>query len=300
MKFSYHSLCFLSLFSTLGLLSSLSQTQGVNASPGSCPIPALARIQRHQVNRGETLATIASRYNLSPETIIGINPSVKNGVVNPGTELQILPFNGIVVEVPRNQSWRQIASKYKVRPDTVFEINGCQKTPKFVFLPILPGVTNTTNTTAPTPAAGVIATAPSTSAENITGYPLPSVTDVGLGYGWQYHPVTGDVFFHSGVDLLAPVNTPVAAIAPGIVVFAKEQGSYGKLVIINHAGGLQSRYAQLDSIKVTLGQTVNKGDILGSVGTTGQPTSAQPHLHFEMRSNGSLGWEAKNPQEFLK
>ena len=297
MKFSYHSLCFLSLFSTLGLLSSLSQTQGVNASPGSCPIPALARIQRHQVNRGETLATIASRYNLSPETIIGINPSVKNGVVNPGTELQILPFNGIVVEVPRNQSWRQIASKYKVRPDTVFEINGCQKTPKFVFLPILPGVTNTT---APTPAAGVIATAPSTPAENITGYPLPSVTEVGLAYGWQYHPVTGDVFFHSGLDLLAPVNTPVAAIAPGIVVFAKEQGSYGKLVIINHAGGLQSRYAQLDSIKVTLGQTVNKGDILGSVGTTGQPTSTQPHLHFEMRSNGSLGWEAKNPQEFLK
>ena len=296
MKFSYHSLCFLSLFSTLGLLSSLSQTQGVNASPGSCPIPALARIQRHQVNRGETLATIASRYNLSPETIIGINPSVKNGVVNPGTELQILPFNGIVVEVPRNQSWRQIASKYKVRPDTVFEINGCQKTPKFVFLPILPVVTNTTATTP----AGAIATAPSTSAENITGYPLPSVTEMGLGYGWQYHPITGDVFFHSGVDLLAPVNTPVAAIAPGIVVFAKEQGSYGKLVIINHAGGLQSRYAQLDSIKVTLGQTVNKGDILGSVGTTGQPTSTQPHLHFEMRSNGSLGWEAKNPQEFLK
>jgi len=290
----------LSLFSTLGLLSTLLQSQSVNARTRNCPIPVLARIQRHQVNRGETLVSIASRYNLSPETIIGINPSVKNGVVSPGTELQILPFNGIVVEVPRNQSWRQIASKYKVRPDTVFEINGCQKTPKFVFLPILTGVINTTNTTAPTPAAEVIATAPSTSAENITGYPLPSVTDVGLGYGWQYHPVTGDVFFHSGVDLLAPVNTPVAAIAPGIVVFAKEQGSYGKLVIINHAGGLQSRYAQLDSIKVTLGQTVNKDDILGAVGTTGQPSSTQPHLHFEMRSSGYLGWEAKNPKDFLK
>ena len=293
MKFSYRSLCFWSLLSTLGLLSTLSPSQSVNANPGSCPSPVLARIQRHQVNRGETLASIASRYNLSPETIMGINPSVKNGVVSPGTELQILPFNGIVVEVPRNQSWRQIVSKYKVRPDTVFEINGCQKTPKFVFLPILSGVTNT-------PAAGVIATAPSTPTENITGYPLPSVTEVGLAYGWQYHPVTGDVFFHSGVDLLAPVNTPVAAIAPGIVVFAKEQGSYGKLVIINHTGGLQSRYAQLDSIKVTLGQTVNKGDILGAVGTTGQPTSTQPHLHFEIRSNGYLGWEAKNPKEFLK
>ena len=295
MKFSYRSLCFLSLFSTLGLFSTLLQSQRVNASPGICSIPVLARIQRHQVNSGETLATIANRYNLAPETITGINPSVKNGVVSPGTELQILPFNGIVVEVPPNQSWQQIASRYKVRPDTVFEINGCQKKPKFVFLPILPGVI-----TAPAATSGTIATAPSTSAENITGYPLPSVTEMGLGYGWQYHPITGDVFFHSGVDLLAPVNTPVAAIAPGIVVFAKEQGSYGKLVIINHAGGLQSRYAQLDSIKVTLGQTVNKGDILGSVGTTGQPTSAQPHLHFEMRSNGSLGWEAKNPKEFLK
>jgi murein DD-endopeptidase MepM/ murein hydrolase activator NlpD len=296
MKFSHHSLCFLSLFSTLGLLPILLPSQSVHASPESCSVPALARIQRHQVNRDETLASIANRYNLAPETIIGINPSVKNGVVSPGTELQILPFNGIVVEVPRNQNWKQIASKYKVRPDTVFEINGCQKKPKFVFLPVLPGVAATSTA----PAAAIIATAPSTPAGNITGYPLPSSTDIGLAYGWQIHPITGDVFFHSGVDLLAPVNTPVAAIAPGIVVFAKEQGSYGKLVIINHADGLQSRYAQLDSIKVTLGQKVNKGDILGAVGTTGQPTSTQPHLHFEMRFNGSLGWEAKNPKEFLK
>ena len=293
MKFSYRSLCFLSLFSSLALLSTLPQTQSANADLESCPIPVLARIQRYQVNPGETLAAIANHYNLAPETIIGMNPSVKNGVVAAGTELQIPPYNGIVVEVPRNQSWRQIASKYKVRPDTVFEINGCQKNPKFVFLPILPGVTN---------APRIIATSstPSTPTENITGYPLPSRTDVALPYGWQIHPITGEVFFHSGVDLIAPVGTPVAAIAPGIVVFAKEQGSYGKLVIINHAGGLQSRYAQLDSIKVTLGQKVNKGDVLGTVGITGQPTSTQPHLHFEMRSNGSLGWEAKDPKGFLR
>jgi len=248
-------------------------------------------MQLHKVNPGETLAAIANRYNLAPETIVGINPFVKNEVVSSGTELQIPPFNGIVVEVTRNQNWRQIASKYKVRPDTVFEINGCQQNPKFVFLPVLPGVTSTSEK---------IATAPSKAPGNITGYPLPSSTDVGLAYGWQIHPVTGDVFFHSGLDLLAPVTTPVEAIAPGIVVFSKEQGSYGKLVIINHADGLQSRYAQLDSIKVTLGQKVNKGDILGAVGTTGQPSSTQPHLHFEMRFNGSLGWEAKDPKGFFK
>jgi murein DD-endopeptidase MepM/ murein hydrolase activator NlpD len=291
MKFSYRSLCFLSLFSTLSLLSTIPQLESANASPGSCPIPALARIQRHQVNPGETLGSIANRYNLAPETIIGINPSVKNGMVTPGTELQILPFNGIVVEVTGNQTWRQIASKYKVRPDTVFEINGCQKKPKFVFLPVLPGVA--------TQPQMVSATTPSRSTANISGYPLPNTANVGLSYGWQIHPTTGDVFFHSGVDLLAPVGSSVQAIAPGIVVFAKEQGSYGKLVIINHADGLQSRYAQLDSIKVPLGQKVNQGDILGTVGTSGQPTSTQPHLHFEMRSNGSLGWEAKDPKGFF-
>lgn len=291
MKFSYRSLCFLSLFSTLSLLSTVPQLESANASPGSCPIPALARIQRHQVNPGETLGSIANRYNLAPETIIGINPSVKNGMVTPGTELQILPFNGIVVEVPGNQTWRQIASKYKVRPDTVFEINGCQKKPKFVFLPVLPGVA--------TQPQMVSATTPSRSTANISGYPLPNTANLGLSYGWQIHPTTGDVFFHSGVDLLAPVGSSVQAIASGIVVFAKEQGSYGKLVIINHADGLQSRYAQLESIKVTLGQKVNQGDILGTVGTSGQPTSTQPHLHFEMRSNGSLGWEAKDPKGFF-
>ncbi|MFO5526534.1 MAG: M23 family metallopeptidase, partial [Cuspidothrix sp.] len=126
-----------------------------------------------------------------------------------------------------------------------------------------------------------------------------NTANVGLSYGWQIHPTTGDVFFHSGVDLLAPVGSSVQAIAPGIVVFAKEQGSYGKLVIINHADGFQSRYAQLESIKVTLGQKVNQSDILGTVGTSGQPTSTQPHLHFEMRSNGSLGWEAKDPKGFF-
>jgi lysostaphin len=123
---------------------------------------------------------------------------------------------------------------------------------------------------------------------------------VALAYGWQINPATGDVFFHSGVDLLATVGTSVQAIAPGTVAFANEQGSYGKLVIINHSGGLQSRYAHLDSIKVTVGQQVNTGDLLGTVGTTGQPTSTQPHLHFEVRASSSIGWVAQDPKGYLR
>jgi murein DD-endopeptidase MepM/ murein hydrolase activator NlpD len=282
-----------SFISAVALFSALPAMKPAAAVSG-CPAPALSRIQRHIVSRGETLESIAASYNVAPTTISAMNSSVINGVVTIGTELQIPPLNGMVVEVPRGQNWRQVAVKYKVRPDTLFEVNGCQKDPRVVFVPVIPGTTG-----SPKSLISTSSTFNQPQTVDISGYPLANSASLGLGYGWQIQPTTGDVFFHSGIDLLAPVGTVVEAIAPGVVVFAKEQGTYGKVVIINHAGGYQSRYAQLDSINVELGQQISKGDILGTVGTTGQPTSSQPHLHFEIRASGSLGWEAKDPKAYL-
>ncbi|MBG1270750.1 LysM peptidoglycan-binding domain-containing M23 family metallopeptidase [Nostoc sp. WHI] len=292
-----------SLVSALGLVSILPNSNSADAAVGGCPTPALSRFQRHKVVRGETLESIAQRYNLIPTTIIGMNPALQNGAmpaagstyVTVGSVLQIPPYNGIVVEVPRGQTWRQVAAKYKVRADSLFEVNGCQQDPRIVFLP---GVNWSPN--------GVVTKSPlSTDAgtqnrASLSGYPLAQVVTVVLPYGWQINPATGEVFFHSGVDLLAAVGTDVLAIAPGTVALANDQGTYGKLVIINHSGGLQSRYAQLESIKVTVGQQVKKGDLLGTVGISGKPTSSQPHLHFEMRSTSSLGWVAQDPKGYLK
>lgn len=281
-----------SMVSALGLGFILPDWQSANAAVESCPTPpALSRFRRHIVARGETLESIAQLYNLNPATISSMNPAVKNGTVSVGSELQIAPYNGIVVEVPQGQTWRQIAAKYKVRADAMFEINGCQDNPRVVFVPGVNGVANRPVAAPPTQ---------NTPPSQISGYPLPAVTNVVLPYSWQIHPTTGEVFFHSGVDLLAAVGTPVQAIAPGIVAFANEQGSYGKLVIINHSGGLQSRYAHLETIQVSVGQQVNKGDLLGTVGTTGQPAAKQPHLHFEVRSSSSLGWAAQDPKSYLQ
>ncbi|WP_392530851.1 LysM peptidoglycan-binding domain-containing M23 family metallopeptidase [Nostoc sp. C117] len=296
MTLSYCQLFLCSLVSVLGLVSILPNSNSANAAVGGCPTPALSRFQRHKVVRGETLESIAQRYNLIPTTIIGMNPGLQNnGAIAVGSVLQIPPYNGIVVEVPSGQTWRQVAAKYKVRADSLFEVNGCQQDPRIVFVPGVNWSPNGVITKSPSPTD--VGTPKRAS---LSGYPLAEVVTVGLAYGWQINPATGQVFFHSGVDLLAPVGTDVLAIAPGTVAFANNQGSYGKLVIINHNGGLQSRYAQLDTIKVTVGQQVKKGDLLGTVGTSGQPSSNQPHLHFEVRSSSSLGWVAEDPKSYLK
>ncbi|MEH2381201.1 MAG: M23 family metallopeptidase [Nostoc sp.] len=296
MTLPFRQLFLCSLVSALGLVSILPNTNSANAAVSGCPTPALSRFQRHKVVRGETLESIAQRYNLIPTTIIGMNPALQNGAIaTVGSVLQIPPYNGVVVEVPRGETWRQVAAKYKVRADSLFEVNGCQQDPRIVFVPGVNWSPNGVVTKSPLPT--------NTNTPNrasLSGYPLAQVATIGLAYGWQINPATGEVFFHSGVDLLAPVGTDVLAIASGTVAFANDQGTYGKLVIINHSGGLQSRYAQLENIKVTVGQQVKKGDILGTVGTSGQPSSSQPHLHFEVRSSSSLGWVAEDPKGYLK
>jgi murein DD-endopeptidase MepM/ murein hydrolase activator NlpD len=251
-----------------------------------CPPPALERLSRHKVATGETLESIANQYNLLPTTLLGINPALQQGKALVGAEILIPPYNGVRVQVPRGKTWRDLAAFYKVRADVLFEVNGCQKNPQVVFVP---GVNW---------APGRLSTQVS---RNIAGYPLPSVAPVALGYGWQLNPRSSEVAFHSGIDLLAAAGTSVLAISVGTVAFAGERGgNYGKLVVINHPGGRQTRYAHLATVNVSLGQKIKQGDALGTVGTTGIPDIDKPHLHFEVRYNSDSGWVAQDPQPYLR
>ncbi|HEY9299488.1 MAG TPA: M23 family metallopeptidase [Phormidium sp.] len=251
-----------------------------------CPEPALSRLKRHLVAPGETIESIASLYNLIPATLLGMNPSIRQGEVRAGSEIIIPPFNGVAVEVPANQTWRDVAAAYKVRDALVYEANGCQEDPKIVFLP---GVN-----WSPVGSDNFIENS------TLSGYPLPTVAPVALGYGWLLHPGTRKVFFHSGLDLLANPGTPVLAAGDGIVAFAGERGNYGYLVVVNHQEGQQTRYAHLDSMTVTTGQPVRQGQQLGTVGGTGSPDIETSHLHFEVRYNSELGWVAEDPKSYLR
>jgi lysostaphin len=258
----------------------------------ACPLPALSRLTRHTIAPGETLVSLSQRYNLIPATLMGFNPILRNGNAPVGREIVIPPYNGIRVEVPSGTSWRDLAAAYGVRADVLFEVNGCGEVPQVAFVPGVNWSPNGIERVAP-PAA--IAETP---VSVISGYPLPEVASVITGYGWQVVAGTEDVYFHSGVDLAAAEGTPVLAVGDGIVAFATEQGAYGKLIVINHQQGLQTRYAQMSDIRVQVGQAVRAGDRIGSAGMTGRAT--EPHLHFEVRSNSDLGWVAQNPSEYVQ
>ncbi|BAU11052.1 hypothetical protein LEP3755_15450 [Leptolyngbya sp. NIES-3755] len=259
------------------------------AQEAGCPAPALSRLSRHTVRSGETLESIASRYNLIPATIMGLNPNVRSGKATPGQTLSIPPYNGIRVEVPAGQSLKELAARYRVRPDVLYEVNGCQRSPKVVFVP---GVNWSPNEGAAPTLVGV--------SSALSGSPLKGNSAIALGFGWYLPNGATKPVFHSGIDILANLGTPVQAIGDGTVAFAGNQGAYGNLVVINHQQGYQTRYAQLGRIDVKVGQKLKRGAIVGTVGQTGTPTTPQPHLHFEVRSNSKLGWVAEDPLAFIR
>lgn len=114
-------------------------------------------------------------------------------------------------------------------------------------------------------------------------YPLVAPR-VSSRFGNRIHPVRRFSSLHKGVDLAAPEFSHVRAVAAGRVVFAGKYAGFGKLVTIQHDRRHISLYAHLGEIKVSLGQQVPAGQLIGKVGETGLATG--PHLHFEWRVDG--------------
>ena len=109
-------------------------------------------------------------------------------------------------------------------------------------------------------------------------------------------PVSGTIRgrgTHTGLDIAASRGTPIKAAAAGTVTYSGTKGSYGNLVIITHADGTQTYYAHCNTLNVTAGQKVSQGQLIATVGSTGNSTG--PHLHLEIRVNGV----AQNPQNYL-
>lgn len=126
------------------------------------------------------------------------------------------------------------------------------------------------------------------------GKPILDRYRLSSGFGYRRHPVSGRSKMHSGMDMAAPSGTAVYATGNGVVTRAGWMSGYGKTIDIRHSNGTETRYGHLSKIMVRIGDRVEVGGRIGSVGSTGVSTG--PHLHYEVHING----KPVNPVNFIK
>ncbi len=135
---------------------------------------------------------------------------------------------------------------------------------------------------------------PPASVVSSSGYVRPVSGRITSPYGYRIHPIYGVRKMHTGIDYAASHGTPVVSVKSGTVILRQYNSSYGNYIIVDHGGGVSSLYAHLSGFAISYGQSVSQGQKIGYIGSTGASTG--PHLHFEIRINGSH----VNPANYIK
>ena len=126
------------------------------------------------------------------------------------------------------------------------------------------------------------------------GHPVVGSHRYTSGFGYRRDPVSGKRRMHNGTDIAAALGTKIVATGDGVVIFAGNNGGYGRLIKIKHSQGFISYYAHLHRINVKVGQKVSRGDKIGAMGNSGRSTGV--HLHYEIR----LGVKPINASSYMK
>ncbi len=241
----------------------------------------------YTVIEGDTLGSIADKFNVSIDTIKWANPKLESDNLAIGVELAIPPVTGLVVKVQKGETIYSIAKKYKTDAQNIlnYPFNDFTDLDTFAL------------------AAGQTLVVPDgVMPESKPIYSPQLIAQVGTtpGSGQFMWPTQGvitqrPVSYHMAVDIANNALPPVLAADSGKVVLVEYlRYDYGRHIIIDHGNGYQSLYAHLSEIYVSVGQTVSKGAVIGKMGSTGR--SSGPHLHFEIRQAGRL----LNPLNFLQ
>lgn len=233
------------------------------------------QISVYVVREGDTLSEIAELFGVSTNTIRWAN-NLSNSGLKVGQELVILPISGVRHAVKKGDTLQSIAKKYKADLEDILAYNNISSDAKIIAgdTIIIPD--------------GVLSSTASSVASR------PSSSQVTVSSGYYARPINGGrksqgVHGYNGIDIAAPVSTPVVASSDGKVIIARSSGyngGYGLYVAVSHSNGTQTLYAHLSRVNVSVGQYVSQGQVIGAVGNTGRSTG--PHLHFEVRG-------ARNP-----
>jgi LysM repeat protein len=257
---------------------------------GAAPITIIPQRGRqgvmiYVVQAGDYVSKIAASFGLRPETVLWSNPELETwpDYITVGQELFILPLDGAYHEVKAGETLDSIAKRYSVDPSVIIECELNDLTEPYQLQAgqrlVIPGGTR------PVVPRYVSATAPApANAPQGTGsFMWPTSGYLTQGY-W---------LGHQAIDIGAPTGTPIYAADTGYVAATGWMGGYGNYIIINHGNGFETLYAHLSEIRVIAGQGVQRGHLIGLMGSTGRSTG--PHLHFEIRQGGVK----RNPVGFL-
>ena len=241
----------------------------------------------YTIQAGDTVQAIADLFRLDPTTIMWANPAIEDApdLLRIGQEVVVLPIDGVYHEVAGDDTLASIAEEYKAEPEAIVtcEYNYLESLDQPIeegaYL-IVPG--------------GEKPYIPKV----VTAY-VGSVPEGARGTGRFQWPVLGMItqgywYGHRAIDIGAPTGSAVLAADGGFISFAGwTDVGYGYLIVIDHANGFATYNAHLSNMYVYEGQAVERGQIIGAVGSTGWSTG--PHLHFEVRYYGAQ----QNPRAYL-
>lgn len=248
----------------------------------------------HQVAIGDTIASVAERYNLSTRAVVLSNRLTPEANLLPGQKLMIPPVGGILYRVEARDTLASIAEHFAVSAAAIVEATGLilpdfLASGQWLVIPESKETFPIDVSSAQEAMTTLAALSPRTQSSPRGDFIWPVQGYVGSPYGLRGGR------FHAGVDIPGPIGSPVVAAKTGIVIFAGwMHGGFGNAVDILHSDGLVSRYAHLSRVFARSGQQIERGQTLGARGCTGRCTG--PHLHFEIHSGG----RAVNPLHYLR
>jgi murein DD-endopeptidase MepM/ murein hydrolase activator NlpD len=246
---------------------------GPSGSMANINKPKNTQISIYVVKEGDSLSRIAEMFDVSVNTIKWANDISPKGTIRVGQTLTILPVTGAKHTVKKGDTLASVAKQYHGDADEIANYNGIEGSLVVGKEIVIPN--------------GEIA-APVAPKKSIAAGGGSSASSASYA-GYYLRPISGGtrtqgVHGYNGVDLAAPVGTPLLASAAGEVIIAKQggwNGGYGSYVVIKHDNGTQTLYAHASSVGVGVGQYVGQGDIIGALGASGKATG--PHVHFEIR-----------------
>ncbi len=242
--------------------------------------PATLEISTYTVRTGDSIASIAKRFRLAPDTLISINGIKSAKAVKNGAALKVPNMDGLVYRVRPGDSLGSIAKAYRTDTTRLADANDLSSS---VLMPgqsvFIPG-----------------ARLPASELRKIFGELVawPIRGPISSYFGYRPNPFTGLRQFHAGLDIVANTGFPIKAAIDGKVADVGYNALYGNYVILNHEDGLQTLYGHMSATAAKVGQRVGQGTVIGLVGSTGYSTG--PHLHFGLFRSGA----AVNPLKYLK